>query len=336
MKKIISVMIMSVLIFALTACGGSESSAPESSGGNKKPIKIGFSALPTWYLWHLVEEKGFFEKHGVDVELVYFSVYGDSVSALNTGEVDGNSQTLLDTLPALSNGIKLKSVFITDNSDGGDGLVVKPEINSIEDLRGKTVGTEIGTIAHFFLLTLLKDSGMTEKDVNFTNMTIQDAGTSFIAGQLDAAELWEPFLSKAVTEGKGKLLASSSEYPGLIADLFVMREDVVNERPEDVEKIAAAWFEALEYFNENPEESAEIIAKAAGIDSEEITLGVEGFDFFTLEQNLEAYQEGDSYESLFFTGQKNAEFLLDLEFIDEIPALDGLIDDTILQNLANN
>lgn len=131
MKKSVAgfFIIMLVVAWMLSGCGHSSSPAGASGGETKEPIKIGFSALPTWYMWYLVEEKGFFEKHGVDVELVYFPVYGDSVSALSTGEVDGNSQTLLDSMAPLSNGISLKAVLVTDNSHGGDGLSPLPAFN---------------------------------------------------------------------------------------------------------------------------------------------------------------------------------------------------------------
>lgn len=177
---------------------------------------------------------------------------------------------------------------------------------------------------------------MTEADVNFTNMSVSDAGASFIAGKLDAAELWEPFLSKAVNEGKGKLLVSSADYPGLIADLLVMREEVTEERPEDVQKIVSAWFDAVAFYKENPEEAIGIMAEKAGISEEEMKLGLEGFRLFSLQKNLSAYTDGETYESLFFTGQKNGEFLQKQGFIDEIPDLTSLLDPAFVQKEAEN
>ncbi|MGM9926901.1 MAG: ABC transporter substrate-binding protein [Bacillus sp. (in: firmicutes)] len=317
-----------VIIF-LTACGS------EESNGENKPLKLGFSALPSWYLWHLVEEKGFFEKNGVEVELVYFPVYADSLSALNTGEIDGNSQALIDTIAPLENGIPLKPVFITDNSNGGDGLVATKDIQTVADLKGKKVGTEIGTIEHFFMLTALEQAGLSEKDVEFTNMAVQDAGTTFIAGNLDAAGLWEPFLSKAETEGEGHKLITSAEFPGLIADLFVVREEIAEEREEDIQNITAAWFEAVEYFKGNEEESLQIIADAAGITVEELAVGMEGFDLFTVEQNMKAMEKGESYESIHYTADKNSEFLNKLGFIDENPDFNHVFTSAFIENELN-
>ncbi|OIJ14094.1 aliphatic sulfonate ABC transporter substrate-binding protein [Anaerobacillus arseniciselenatis] len=324
MKRVKSLMLIMISAVLLAACGQSEGTSG-SSNGEGKPIKIGFSALPSWYLWHLVEEKGFFEKHGVDVELVYFPVYADSLSALNTGEIDGNSQALIDTIAPLSRNIDIRAVFITDNSHGGDGLITTEEIQTLDDLRGKKIATEIGTIAHFFMLTALQEAGLSERDVNFTNMVVQDAGTTFIAGNLDAASLWEPFLSIAEEQGSGQKLITSAEFPGLIADVLAMRQEVLEEREEDVSKIVAAWFDAVDYFHENEEEAIQIIAEAAEIQTSELAIGMDGFRLFSPEETLAAYSYEESYKSLIYTAERNAEFLYDLEFIREIPSFDNLI-----------
>ena len=177
---------------------------------------MALSPWPGWFVWYLVKEKGFFEKNGVNVDLVWFPVYSDSLSALASGKVDANSQTLSDTLAPASKGIKLKAVLVNDNSNGGDGVVVKPSINSLKDLKGKKVATELGTVDHLLMLTALEKAGLAEKDVSYTNMTVNDAGPAFISGNLDAAVLWEPFLSKAIQEGK----ESCSFHPRIHRDLI--------------------------------------------------------------------------------------------------------------------
>lgn len=321
--------LLAIILLLATACGNSSTSTKED-GSKSQPIKIGFSALPSWYLWHLVEEKGFFKKHGVDVELVWFPVYADSLSALNTGKIDANSQALIDTISPLEKGVDLKVVFITDNSLGGDGLVATKDIKTVADLKGKKVGTEIGTIEHFFMLTALKEAGLSESDVKFTNLTVQDAGNSFIAGKLDAAGLWEPFLSMAVEKGKGHKLVTSADFPGLIADVFVAREEVLNTRKEDIQKIVAAWFDAVNYFSNHYDESIQLIAEQAGISKEELDAGMKGFKLFSPEENIRAFQEGNTYQSIYYTARKNAEFLKELGFIQEIPDLDQLVDQTFI------
>jgi NitT/TauT family transport system substrate-binding protein len=318
------------IVLLLTGCGATAENAGGSEG-KKNPIKIGFSALPSWYLWYLVEEKGFLKKYGVDVELVWFPVYADSLSALNTGKIDGNSQALLDTITPLDKGIDLKTVFITDNSTGGDGLVATKDINSVKDLKGKKIGTEIGTIEHFFMLTALKEAGLKESDVQFTNLSVPDAGNAFLAGNLDAVGLWEPFLSKALEKENAHSLVTSADYPGLISDVFVVRGDVAKERKEDLEKITAAWFDGVEYLAKNYDESIEIIAKKAGISKEELDVGLKGFKLFLPDENMAAFKEGDSYASFNYTAIENAKFLQQLDYIKKIPDFAGFVDSSFVK-----
>ncbi|MBP1962498.1 ABC transporter substrate-binding protein [Paenibacillus aceris] len=326
-KKVVFLMMALLLAFTVVISGcSSKETASTAAGGNDQPIKLALSPWPGWFVWYLVKEKGFFEKNGVKVDLVWFPVYSDSLSALASGKVDANSQTLSDTLAPASKGIPLKAVLVNDNSNGGDGVVVKPNINSLQELKGKKVATELGTVDHLLMLTALEKAGLAEKDVSYTNMTVNDAGPAFISGNLDGAVLWEPFLSKAIQEGKGKLLFSSKDTPGLIPDLLVFKEEITKNRPDDVKKILNAWFDALDYWKANPEESLQIMAKAAETPVDEYKAGVDSVKIFQLQDNVKAFQKGDSYSSLHFTSQKTAEFLKGLEMLTTIPKAESFLD----------
>lgn len=339
MKKGLLVILSLVLVCmaVLSGCGNKTASTGGSgsgTGGSEAPIKLALSPWPGWFVWYLVKEKGFFEKNGVNVELVWFPVYSDSLAALATGKVDANSQTLSDTLAPASKGIPLKAVLVNDNSHGGDGIVVKPGIHGLQDLKGKKVATELGTVDHLLMLTALNQSGLKEKDVNYVNMSVNDAGPAFIAGNLDAAVLWEPFLSKSIAEGKGKLLFSSKDTPGLIPDLLVFKEEITKNRPEDVKKILNAWFDALDYWKKNPEEALSIMAKAAETPVDEYKAGVDSVKIFTVEDNLKAFQKADDYTSLLYTGQKTGEFLKSLDMLSSIPKLDSVVDGSFIESIA--
>ncbi|MFC5701342.1 ABC transporter substrate-binding protein [Cohnella faecalis] len=330
-KTVVTALVAAALLAAvMTACGKNEA----ASGGTDEPIKIALSPWPGWFFWYLVEEKGFFDKHDVDVKLEWFPVYSDSLQALSTGKVDANSQTLSDTLAPASKGIKLRAVLVNDNSDGGDAIVSKQEFNSIKDLKGKTVATELGTVDHLLLLTALEKNGMSENDINYTNMTVNDAGPAFITGKTDASVLWEPFQTTAVKEGKGKILFSSKETPGLIPDLLVFKESVVKNRPEDVQKIVDAWFDALNYFKEHEQESIELLAKHAETSPEDFKLGLESIKLFTAQDNVAAFEKKDDYTSLSYTGNKTAEFLKKLDMISDIPDIDALLEPKFVQKAA--
>ncbi|AZN38912.1 ABC transporter substrate-binding protein [Paenibacillus albus] len=331
MKRTVTVAVLAAMLITLAGCGGSKDA---STGADNSPITIALSPWPGWFFWFLVDEKGFFDKHGVKVDLKWFPVYSDSLQALSTGKVDANSQTLSDTLAPASKGIGLKAVLVNDNSFGGDAIVSKPDIASIKDLKGKTVATELGTVDHLLLLTALAQNGLSEKDVNYVNMTVNDAGPAFISGKTDASVLWEPFQTKAVKEGKGKVLFSSKETPGLIPDLLVFRDEVVKNRPDDIQKIVDAWFDALDYFKTHQDEAIKLMAEKAETTPEDFKLGLESIKLFTKEDNVTAFGKRDEYTSLPYTAEKTADFLKKLDMVDEINDFDVLFDSSFVEKAA--
>jgi NitT/TauT family transport system substrate-binding protein len=330
MKRTVTLLLAVVMIAVLAGCGGSK----EASSSSDEPITIALSPWPGWFFWYLVDEKGFFEKHDVKVDLKWFPVYSDSLQALATGKVDANSQTLSDTLAPASKGIGLKAVLVNDNSFGGDAIVSKPDIQSIKDLKGKTVATELGTVDHLLLLTALDKNGMNENDINYVNMTVNDAGPAFISGKTDASVLWEPFQTKAVKEGKGKVLFSSKDTPGLIPDLLVFRDDVVKNRAADIQKIVDAWFDALAYFKTHQDEAIELMAKKAETTPEDFKLGLDSIKLFTAADNVEAFGKRDDYTSLAYTAEKTADFLKKLDMVDEIKDFSVLFDSQFIEKAA--
>ncbi|CAM4322855.1 NitT/TauT family transport system substrate-binding protein [Paenibacillus endophyticus] len=335
MKKTLRSTAALILIVAMGLVAACSGNAKDSAGGAAgDPITIALSPWPGWYMWYLVEEKGFFEKHGVDVKLEFFPVYSDSLQAIAAGKVDANSQTLSDSLAPLSKGIGLKAVLVNDNSFGGDAIVSKPDINSIKDLKGKTVATELGTVDHFLLLTALAENGMDEKDIKYVNMTVNDAGPAFISGNTDASVLWEPFQTTAVKEGKGKVLYSSKETPGLIPDLLVFRESVVEKRPEDVQKIVDAWFDALDWYEANKDEAIKLLAEKAESTPEDFKLGLDSIKLFGVDDNIKAFEKRDEYTSLSYTGMKTADFLYNLDMVDKLDSVDELFDPQFVNNKA--
>jgi NitT/TauT family transport system substrate-binding protein len=274
------------------------------------PIKIGYSDWPGWTAWEIAKEKGFFKKHGVDVKLVWFPIYTDSLNALNTGKLDANCQTWSDTIPPLAEGLKFKVVLANDNSAGNDGLVARKEIKSVKALKGKTVATELGTVDHFLLLQALAKNGMTEKDIVFKNMTVPDAAAAFRQGKLDAAVIWQPSLNDVMKEGKANLLFTSKDVPGLIPDLLVFQDKVVKAREADVQKIVAAWFDVVDFIKKNEDEAVKIMAKLVEQKPEDYKAFLPGTKFFDLKANLKAFEKDDSVHSLYGSGKVIQDFLI--------------------------
>ncbi len=306
-------------------------SSSGEKGTKENPFILGVSPMSGWYGWYGIEGTGIFEKNGVSVEIKYFPVYSDSLTAFYSNQVDGICIAASDAIAPLNEGVDFKIVLVNDNSSGADGLVVHDGISSVKDLKGKAVATEIGTLEHMFFLKILEDNGMSINDVNFANMTINDAGPAFIAGSIDAAVLWEPTLSMAVNAG-GKVLYSTASEPGLIPDTLAIRQEIIDNNSEVVQKIVQSWFDGEKLLDTREDAFIEAIIKGAELEKEDYLVMLDGVTLFDKVMNEETFKEGTSYTSLPYTLQKSAEFLKATEMIDKIPEdVTAILDDTFIK-----
>jgi len=107
-------------------------------------------------------------------------------------------------------------------------------------------------------------------------------------GDVDAAVIWEPWLSQAAKTPHGKLLADSSERPGLIVDCLITKASTLEERKGDMRAVARAWAKAVDYYDAHPEEAIAIMARYVGgwlEDPAVFAQTLEGVRFYDRERN---------------------------------------------------
>ncbi len=312
------------------AASAPASTTTDSSGG--AAITIGYSDWPGWVAWDIAEQQGFFKKRGANVKLVWFPVYTDSLTAFAAGQVDGNCQTWGDSMGPLAQGLPLKAVLVNDNSYGNDAMIAQPGIKSVKDLRGKKVATELGTVDHFLMLKALEANGMTEKDVQFTNIKVQDCPAAMLSKQIDAAVVWEPTRTKILKDLKGSTsVYDSAKLPGAIPDLLVMKSDIVAKRPKDVQAIVDAWYDAIDWWKKNPDAAVKILAKRTDTKVDEYKSFVMGTRIFSAPESLAAMQKSDKPTSLYTSGQSNSEFLVKAEQVTKVPDYASAIDSSFVK-----
>ena len=202
-------------------------------------------------------------------------------------------------------------MLANDNSAGNDGFVAKKEFKNIKELKGKTVATELGTVDHFLLLQALAKNGMTEKDIVFKNMTVPDAAAAFRQGKLDAAVIWQPSLNDVMKEGKANLLFTSKDVPGLIPDLLVFQENVVESARADVQKVVAAWFDVIDFIKQERRRSREDHGQGRRAEAR----GLQGVparerSSSTSRRTCKAFEKSDDVHSLYGSGKVISDFLV--------------------------
>ncbi|RYL88513.1 aliphatic sulfonate ABC transporter substrate-binding protein [Sporolactobacillus sp. THM7-4] len=331
----LSLFLLLVLLIVLGGCSSNKSSGSSSTASSSKKIVLGFNPWPGYFPWYIAQEKGFFKKYGLNVQLKQFSDLSGMLNALSGGQLDAAGVTINDMIVPLSKGADLKAVGVYDISNGGDAFVVNKNIKTFNDLKGKNVATELGTVDHLLMLEGMKKAGLKASDIHFSNMSISDAGNALISGKLEGASLYEPYISKAISSGKAKVLFSSADMPGLITDVIAVKGKLAKSNPKDTENLLRAWYDALAYWHQHPNESMKIMAKAANTPVNEYKNVYKTIKIYNLNESIQAFKRANSYSSLYFTGTETSKFLRSQKIIDQYPDLSKALDNQFLKKLQS-
>jgi len=296
--------------------------------------RLGFSAWPGWFPWEVAQDQGLFKKESASVALKWFDGYLESISTLSAGQIDANSQTLGDTVSAVAGGADQVIVLVNDNSTGNDKIIAKAEIKTIADLKGKKVAAEEGTVDHFLLLLGLQKAGLSPQDIQFIPLETGKAAAAFVSGQVDACAVFAPFTTQALKRPNSKELFSSRDFPGAISDHLVVNRKYIYEHPEQVQDFVDSWFTTLDFLKKNQTKSYAIMAKRAGVPVSEYNEYADGTRLFTLQENLQAFQPGNTMNSLLYAADAMSNFLIDVGLAKTKPNTTLLFDDRFIKNYA--
>lgn len=317
MKRLFLMLTLAAQI-ALSALPAAAESAPAE-------IKIAHATWVGYGPLYIARERGFFADNGLDVELLVIEDESQYAAALASGNIDGLGNVLDREVIHFAKGTPETVIFAMDESAGGDGIVASAGVLSMDHLKGKTVGLDKSSTSYFFFLTALERAGVEEADVTIQEMGASDAGAAFVAGKLDAAVTWEPWLSKAGEREGGHVLASSKDYPRTIVDVLVLRKDVIDAHPAAPTGLARAWFAAVADYRENPAEGNAIMAKAMGLSAEEVADMARGVAFFGAEEN-QAFFRKDEPNNIYEVATRAGHFWKEMGIIPAPVDADALID----------
>jgi NitT/TauT family transport system substrate-binding protein len=331
-----SVFLLALSLSVTVGCSNPTSETKPPSTPKVGSVKLGFSAWPGWFPWQVAQEKELFQPNKVDVDLKWFDGYVDSITALNKGTIDANSQTLADTIHSVADGNDLVVVLTNDNSTGNDAIIINDQIKSVKDLKGKKVAAEEGTVDHFLLVQALKRVGMTMNDIQFVPMETSKAAEAFAAGKVDATSVFAPFTTKALKRPGSRVLFSSKDFPGSISDHLVFTRKFVNQHPEKVQAIVDSWFTTLKYISKgiNKDESDLIMAKRAGVTMSEYKNYGDGTKIFSVEDNIEAFKQGKDNTYLSQAAVEASQFLFENKLVKTKVDVSKIFDDRFVKAYA--
>jgi taurine transport system substrate-binding protein len=259
---------------------------------------------------------------GKSIEFFKFTSGTEVINAMASGSIDISLNGSSPTAAGYSRGVDLQVIYIYDNINDAEALVVNDKITAPQDMKGKTIAVPFGSTTHFHMMFALEQLGLDAKQVNVIDMSPPDMVAAWERGDIAGGFVWDPALGKM--KGKGHVLLSSgdlSNWGKATFDAMVARKGFTDENPEFtclwVKMVAAADAD----YRANPNDygpgtdKAKAIAKAVSGQEDQVGGVLALYDYPTLEQQISATWLGGGAASAL---RATSEFLTDQGKLDAV------------------
>jgi len=236
-------------------------------------FKVCWSIYVGWMPWAYGAEQGIVkkwgDKYGIDIEVVQFNDYIESINQYSAGEFDACTMTNMDalTIPA-AGGLDSTALIVGDFSNGNDGVVLKGK-KSLSDLKGQNVNLVELSVSHYLLARGLETVGLSEKDLTVVNTSDADMVAVYGTDDVTAVSTWNPLLSEITSMPNSHNVFDSSQIPGEIIDLLVINTETLKANPKLGKALVGAWYEIMGNMSGTAETAANAksyMATASGTD----------------------------------------------------------------------
>lgn len=236
----------------------------------KPPLRIAISPWPGYEFLYLAEQLKLFEAEGVEVQIIQFSSPIDSRRAYATGQVDGFCSSPDGVLIAHEQSQRQpRIVYVTDYSSGGDLIVSHTSIKSVQQLVGKRVAVEPGTINNYVLNHALNKAGVRAESLQRVYLAQSEMLNALAQNQIDAAITYPPYSIAILKDPHYHEIFSTRQIPGEVLDVIAIDAQVLATRKADVQATLRGLEAAYQYAQLNPEKAYALMAAREGISVDE-------------------------------------------------------------------
>lgn len=286
--------------FMLAGCGGKAPAADKPQSAKK--ITAGILKLTSSAPLFIAIDKGFFKEQGLEVEVQWFEAAQPIAVATAANKIDVGATGITASLYNMVAGGQTLSIVADKGREqkgySSSAIMVRSElwdkgIRKIQDLKGKRIGiTQIGSTYHYMIGRLLEEKGLTLADVELVPLTkIGAIMASLQSGQIDAAILNEPNISKVAAAGYGKVVVQVGDVIDYQTSGIFYSPNLMKDKDTGL-RFMKAYIKACRYYFDaalqlkdgkpapgaNYNEVVGIIAKYTGAPVEEVKAGLPYID----------------------------------------------------------
>lgn len=292
------------------------------------PLRIGTNIWAGYEPLYLARNIGLLAPE--QARLVEYTSASQVMEAFADGAIEAAALTLDEALLLQQQGTGARIVLVMDYSNGADVLLAKPEIGDLSALRGKRVGVEKTALGAYMLSRALSHAGIPYRDIKPVALDVHAHESAYLTDKVDAVVTFEPVKGKLLAAGARNLF-DSSQIPGEIIDVLVVRDDLDASRLSQAQALLKAWFGALEYLRLHPAEAAEHMAPRLHLDAAGTLQALEGIRLPGESENRKLLQGSPAP----LAGQisKLAGMMLEQKLLHNSDHSGPLLDNTLLERL---
>lgn len=303
------------LVFAALAA----SLLPGLSLAQSKEVTIAYQDMVV--PWRVAQDAGEIEKAtGYKINFRQLASGADVIRALGTGQVQIGEAGSAPIATAISQGLPIELFWVLDDINDAEALVVRDgsKIKAIADLKGKKIGVPYTSTTHFHTLVALDHAKVNPNDVQILNLRPPEIAAAWERGDIDAAFIWDPVLTRA--KKNGKVLISSGQISAqtgkITFDGISVNKDWAKDHADFLVKFAKVLAKTDDDYRSNPAKwtadspQVKAVAKITGAKAEDVPASIALYRFPTLKEQasnkwLGGGKDGGAAQSL----QATANFL---------------------------
>jgi taurine transport system substrate-binding protein len=271
---------------------------PAFADDKPEEVTIGYLNLVNAQL--VTKSLGLVQKEMPGVKINYIKVGGggDMLRAIAGKQVDFGGLGNPPTAIGVTRGLPIQGIMVLNMLDYVEAMAVRPSagIKNFRDLKGKKIAAPFGSTTHYLLLNALNDEGIDPASMDIIDLRPNDIALAWSRGDIDAAWFWEPALGKVLKGGDAHLFTTSGIYASRgypTWDVGVVMDSFAEKYPDYVNKFIKAECEGIDFWLNNPAETAKIIAEELELTLEDATRMMKGTEMVPCSKQLTQQYMGD-------------------------------------------
>lgn len=280
MKKtrIISLLtVMALGVSMLSGCGSSskQASAADSNGNSSSAVNIAIQPSAAFIPLYIARENGWIEEalkdQGVEVNWNDFESGPPMNESLASGSSDIGVMGDVPTVSSIAAGQNNEIIAMAADGAKSYALLVSADsdISSPAELKGKKIGTTVGSTGHNLIDKLLSQNNLDiNSDVELVNIATGDAATVLSTNAVDAVAIWEPNVTRLVADGTAKIIGEGPDCGLLGVNPIIARAEFAQNNPEIIRVIIEQYARGVAALDNLDEETKNKVADDLSLDAD--------------------------------------------------------------------